>query len=110
MAKGFEQNYSEQGIWDKLADCAKRIGKEAVMKILILIYALDDPQVPAKAKAVIFGALGYLISPLDAIPDMLPGGYVDDMAVIAAAVTAIMVYVSPATVNRAQKRVEAWFG
>ncbi len=35
-----------------------------------------------EAKISIVAALGYFISPIDAIPDFLPGGYVDDLGVM----------------------------
>ena len=42
-----------------------------------------DPEVPWSTKAMAAGALLYLISPLDAVPDVIPGaGLVDDVAVI----------------------------
>ena len=46
---------------------------------------------PAAAHvAIVLFALGYFIWPLDAIPDVIPVvGYVDDAAVIAAAIAAI---------------------
>lgn len=37
----------------------------------------------AETLVLIVAALLYLVSPLDLIPDMLPGGFVDDAAVIA---------------------------
>ncbi len=39
------------------------------------------------AIAVFTAALVYLINPMDLVPDILPGGYLDDAAVISAAAT-----------------------
>lgn len=45
---------------------------------------------PAWAIAAIIGAIIYVVSPIDAIPDLIPiGGWVDDGAVVAAAVKAL---------------------
>lgn len=42
---------------------------------------------PAWAIAAIIGAIIYVISPLDAVPDIIPiAGWIDDGAVVAAAV------------------------
>ena len=42
-----------------------------------------DPNVPWVKKAAAIGALMYLVSPLDAVPDVIPvAGLVDDVAVI----------------------------
>lgn len=45
-----------------------------------------DPAQPWSQRAVAAGALLYLITPLDAFPDWLPGGLLDDAAVATTAV------------------------
>lgn len=45
---------------------------------------------PEWAIAAIIGAIIYVVSPLDAVPDIIPiAGWVDDGAVVAAAVKAL---------------------
>lgn len=57
---------------------------------LAAFYAAIDPKTPASAKAVLLGALGYFIVPLDIVPDLLGAfGYGDDLAVILAAIKAV---------------------
>lgn len=47
-------------------------------------------QVPKCAIPVIIGAVIYVVSPLDAVPDIIPvAGWLDDGAVVAAAVKAL---------------------
>lgn len=42
-----------------------------------------DPRVPWQAKAVAGGAMAYVVSPLDVIPDVVPGiGQMDDLFII----------------------------
>lgn len=50
-----------------------------------LVWRLTrDPRVPARTKATLFLLGGYLVSPIDLIPDFVPGiGQLDDIAVIA---------------------------
>ena len=43
---------------------------------------LKDSKVSYRHKAILLGALVYLLSPWDGIPDLLPGGFVDDMSVL----------------------------
>jgi len=57
--------------------------------ICYLWDAMTDPNVPFQAKLIAIAALAYFVSPVDAYPDFLPGGYADDGAVIVAAVSAI---------------------
>ena len=65
-----------------------------------------DPDVPAKEKAKLAGALAYFISPIDLIPEGLlgPVGYIDDIALAA--------YVLNGIVNRTGPEVLArhWAG
>jgi uncharacterized membrane protein YkvA (DUF1232 family) len=44
---------------------------------------VKDSRVPASAKLLLVGVLGYLILPADLVPDFFPGlGQLDDLAVI----------------------------
>lgn len=54
-------------------------------RLLKLVWSLArDPRVPARSKAVLVVLAAYLASPVDLIPDFLPGiGQLDDIAVIA---------------------------
>ena len=106
----YAKHFSISELWKKLAKYSAKLGRELLEKILILVYSLDDPNVPAKAKGVIVGALGYLILPLDLIPDMAPGGFTDDFGVIAAALAMVAAYVSPETVKRAKDQTASWCG
>ena len=58
-----------------------------------LISALDNPATPNHMKALIIGAIGYILLPLDLIPDMIPAvGYTDDLASAAGVVAAVAAY------------------
>jgi len=58
-----------------------------------LLSALDNPETPAPLKALIVGAIGYIVLPIDLIPDMIPVvGYADDLASAAGVVVAIAAY------------------
>lgn len=52
------------------------------LRILWRMLEADEQLVPWKAKALIMAAVSYFASPLDAIPDGLPGGYLDDALVV----------------------------
>jgi uncharacterized membrane protein YkvA (DUF1232 family) len=58
-----------------------------------LLSALDNPATPAPLKALVVGAIGYIILPIDLIPDMVPiVGYTDDLASAAGVVMAVAAY------------------
>lgn len=51
--------------------------------VTALWESVKDPDVPVVPKLVIIGALIYVISPIDLVPDFIPGaGLLDDVAVI----------------------------
>lgn len=54
--------------------------------VRVIVGLLADPRVPASRKALLAGALGYAVSPLDLVPDRLPVlGILDDLVVAALA-------------------------
>ena len=65
----YTDKFSKTGFIDKIASIAKRAGAKLVYAALVLYYTLESDQVSVKDKAMIIGALGYLISPLDVVPD-----------------------------------------
>jgi uncharacterized membrane protein YkvA (DUF1232 family) len=52
--------------------------------VKLLGRLMRDPRVHPRSKAVLLVTLGYLVSPIDVIPDMVPGlGQVDDLVIAA---------------------------
>ena len=79
----YSKYYSENHFWNKI----KKIGRKASSKLLfyalVLYYCLVDSNVDIKSKSLIIAGLGYLIFPLDAIPDFIPAlGLTDDLTAL----------------------------
>lgn len=109
--KNHSDYYSDAGFWDKLKRFSLAAGADVIEKALWLYYAAQRPETPAWAKAVIAGALGYFIFPLDAIPDVIPViGYSDDLAAIAAAVATVSLYITDDVKQTARQKMHSWFG
>ena len=107
----YSEKYSESGLWDKVAGNAKSVGQGLIYKAFQLYYVTQNPNCPLKVKAAIFGALGYLISPLDFIPDVVPVlGYTDDAAAIAAAVVIAQIYIDDEVKFKAKKKMADLLG
>ncbi len=86
-------------------------GRKTVLSALILFYCLQDKDTPTWAKGVIVGALGYLVLPMDLIPDILPGiGYGDDWGALVAALGTVAAYIKDEHKMKAQAQVERLFG
>jgi uncharacterized membrane protein YkvA (DUF1232 family) len=107
----YQKHYSENDFWLKMGTLAKKAGVKLTYYALTLYYTLTDPNTPTKYKAVIAGALGYMILPLDLVPDFLPfAGLADDWAALIAAVTYVASAITPAIKARAREKTEEWFG
>lgn len=108
---GFEKAYTENGFKDTLTRYAKTAGREVIEKALWLYYAARSPATPAWAKTAIYGALGYFISIIDAIPDLTPiVGYTDDLGVLVAALATVAAYITPDVKAKADEKLRRWFG
>ncbi len=109
--QGDAGEYSDKGFWTKVIAHAKVAGKELIEKALWLYYAAQDPNTPAWAKTVIYGALAYFISPFDAIPDLTPVvGFADDLGAISAAVITVGMYITADVKAMADQKMKDWFG
>jgi uncharacterized membrane protein YkvA (DUF1232 family) len=106
----YEDQYSEENFWNKIVSFAKQAGKDVVEKALQLFFAAQHPETPVWAKTAIYGALGYFISPIDAIPDIVPVvGYSDDLGVLALALATVSIYITDEVKTTASKKIEVWF-
>ena len=102
--------FSKRDFADKIARIAKRAGAKLVYAALILYYTLQSDKVSKKDKAIIIGALGYMISPLDAIPDAIPiAGLTDDLAVLLYVLKKVWTDIDPEIQEKAKKRLSKWF-
>lgn len=102
--------YNDKSFWKKIKKYAIKAGREVIELALKLFYATLDPDTPAWAKTIITGSLAYFILPYDAIPDLLPGGYVDDLGVLAAAVGMVSAHIKDEHVSKAKETSKRWFG
>ena len=107
----FEKEYSDESFWKKVSSVAKKAGGKAIYIGLLLYYASKRPGIPKWAKVTIYGALGYFISPLDAIPDITPVvGYIDDIGVLVMALATCAAFIDQDIKQQAQSKIKDWFG
>ncbi|MDD5820702.1 MAG: DUF1232 domain-containing protein [Prevotella sp.] len=106
----YSDKYTASGFVEKISHIAKRAGAKLVYAALILYYTLQSKDVPLKDKAIIIGALGYLISPLDVIPDAIPiAGLGDDVAVLLYVLRKIKGDLTDDVKKRAYDKLSKWF-
>jgi uncharacterized membrane protein YkvA (DUF1232 family) len=107
----YQKNYNESEFWEIIKKYAKKLGGEAVYNALLLYYVMQDSNTPTQQKLIIAGALGYLILPVDLIPDFIPVlGLTDDISALVAAVKMVAANISPKHQEMAKSKVREWFG
>lgn len=106
----YANRFSKKDFVEKIARIAKSAGAKLVYAALILYYTLQSDKVSATNKAMIIGALGYLISPLDVVPDAIPiAGLSDDLAVLIYVLNRIWGDVSEDVKAKAKAKLATWF-
>jgi uncharacterized membrane protein YkvA (DUF1232 family) len=106
----YSNKFSQSEFVEKISRIAKRAGSKLVYAALILYYTLGSDQVKMKDKAIIIGALGYLISPLDVIPDAIPiAGLSDDLAVLVYVLQKVWGDVPEDVKSKAKNKLNDWF-
>ena len=106
----YKDKFSANGFVEKISRIAKRAGAKLVYVALVLYYTLQSDKVSVKDKAVIIGALGYLISPLDLIPDAFPiAGITDDLTVLLFVLKKVWGDVSDDVKEKAKAKLAQWF-
>lgn len=106
----YKDKFSQEAFTDKIARIAKRSGAKLVYAALVLYYTLQSDNVSLKDKAVIVGALGYLISPIDVIPDAIPiAGLTDDLSVLIYVVNKVWNNVGDDVKQKAHEKLKTWF-
>lgn len=102
--------FSANDFVDKISRIAKRAGAKMVYAALILYYTLQSDKVSKTDKAMIIGALGYMISPLDVIPDAIPiVGLTDDLTVLIYVLKKVWTNVEPEIKDKAKSKLSKWF-
>ena len=108
--KKYERLYSEESLMTKISRFAKKAGLNTTYYVLLLYQLLITEKTPLKDKAIVIGALGYFICPIDLIPDIMIGtGFLDDASILMYALTTISSSITPEIRLDARKRLHQIF-
>ncbi|HHQ4530164.1 MULTISPECIES: YkvA family protein [Aeromonas] len=88
-----DKPFDHDGFWRKLRAFAKRVGRPLIEVCLLLYYTSKKEDLPVWTKLLIYSALLYFVSPIDAIPDVLPLGLTDDLAVLSATLATVSTFI-----------------
>jgi len=106
----YRRFFSERDFWAKLGRYARRIGLKAVYTALLMFYAYQRKETPFWAKNIILGVLGYLLAPLDFLPDLAPIiGFTDDIGILTVGLVTIASYVNDDVRAKARTKIGQWF-
>lgn len=105
--KNYSSYFNQDTFLGNVGSLASKAGKDLIEKALILYYVFMDVNTPVWVKVLLAAALGYLICPLDAIPDVIPvAGFTDDLGVIASAILKSTVFINDDHKAKAKKTLE----
>ena len=109
MAKNSIINYQE--LWERIKEYAMKVGRVAVRPVLLLYYVMRSDETPWKDKLTIFGALAYLVFPIDLLDaKRLPIiGWLDEITSLAVAIQRMSKYITPEMEAKVDGILDQWF-
>ena len=106
----YKDLFTPSAFMEKIGRIAKRAGAKLVYAALLLYYTLESDRLSMKEKAIIIGALGYLITPIDVVPDAIPiAGLGDDLAVLIFVLRKVWGDVGDDVKEKAHAKLVQWF-
>ena len=77
-----------------------------VYSVLLVYYAYHNSDTPGWAKRIVLGSITYVLSPIDAIPDLSPLiGMTDDIGVLGFGITSIACYIDKEVRSKAKDKI-----
>ncbi|TPW26997.1 YkvA family protein [Pararhizobium mangrovi] len=88
--------------WKTLKSAARQV--PFMRDVVAAYYCAMDPNTPMRVRGILLGALAYFVIPTDIVPDFIAFfGFTDDMAVLAAAISAIRGHITQAHYDAAEE-------
>jgi uncharacterized membrane protein YkvA (DUF1232 family) len=104
-------SFEERTFLSKLRRIIRAAGVQAAYVALLLFYVLQRKETPTSTKRIIIGTLGYLLSPIDFLPDLTPFvGYTDDIGLLMLALSYAAFFINDQVKTQARTKLETWFG
>lgn len=93
------QREQERRVRDRFWETLKRAARQVpfMEDLVASYYCALDPKTPTRVRGTLLAALAYFVLPFDFLPDFIAVlGFTDDIAVLAAAITAIRSHLTEA--------------
>lgn len=106
-----EKIINYQLLWEKIAHCAKIIGRISSRPVLLLYYVLRSPETPKSDKILIVSALSYLILPIDlfSVKRLPVIGWIDEIISITYAYQKVRKHITPEIEWKVDSILDRWF-
>lgn len=100
-----------ESIWENIKKYSKKVGRTATRPLLLLYYVMKSDEVPSKDKLTIFGAIAYVILPVDLLnAKRLPIiGWIDEILSLTVAFKRMQKYITPEMEAKADNQLDRWF-
>ena len=106
----YRKAFNAKKLIRKLPNYIKAVGIKTIYTVLLLFKAYQRDETPTWAKNIILGTIGYLLSPIDGIPDITPFlGFTDDIGVVGFGLVSIACYIDEGVRADARKQLDSWF-
>jgi uncharacterized membrane protein YkvA (DUF1232 family) len=100
----------KRGYWAERRIRIKKQMHDLKWNVLALYLARNDPRVPLKSKIAIAVAVGYLLCPIDLIPDFIPVlGQVDDLIIVPALIGYAVKSIPPEMLEEYKRKARSEF-
>lgn len=97
--------------WASIRQCGIKTGKASCAPLLYFHYVMMDKNTSVTEKALVYGAILYVISPFDLLPRRILGllGILDDISVVAFVYKKIQEKITPEIEYAVNKTLDEWF-
>lgn len=98
--------------WTAIRKFGLKAGRTACKPLLTFYYVMTDENTTTADKALVYGAILYIISPFDLIPRRVLSvlGILDDAAVAALVIKKIQNKITPEIEAVVEETLDEWFG
>ncbi len=98
-------------LWDRVKTYAMKVGRVAARPVLLLYYVMKCEETPKKDKLTIFGAIAYIVLPVDLLnAKRLPIiGWIDEVVSLAVAVQRMQKYITHEMERKVDDQLDKWF-
>lgn len=104
-------NLDYRALWESICKWSRKAGRTATRPVLLMWYVMRSKETPRRDKWAIFGALAYLVLPIDILDaKRLPIiGWLDEVTSLAVLVRKMSKYITPELEARTNEQLDRWF-